>query len=151
MDKTDRIEALIPHRGRMRLIDAILSVDQDHAVTQATVRPDWPLTDPDGANPIILIELAAQAAGICLGWSQTLKPDEQRGPTGGWLVGIKRAGFSIAYIPVDTCITIRSQNRMAVDLYREISATASIGETPIGEIQLQVLQAGKTSFSDLSG
>ena len=150
MGETYRIEDLIPHRQRLRLIDTITSVDQDHAETRATVRPDWPLMTPGGANPIVLIELAAQTAGVCLGWSQTLKPDEQRGQTGGWLVGIKRAHFSVHTIPVETCITIRSENRMAIDQYREISATASISETPIAEIQLQVLQAGKTAFSDLN-
>ena len=148
MQPTPPIEALIPHRGRMRLIDTIVSVDRDHAVTRATVVSGWPLMTADGASPIILIELAAQTAGISLGWSETEKPEDQRGQNAGWLVGIKRADFSIDRIPVKTCIAIRSDTTMAVDQYKEITAVATIDDTPIGEIQLQVLQAGKTAFSE---
>ena len=144
------IEDVIPHRGRMRLVDTILIVEADLAVTQATVRPDWPLMTPDGVHPIILIELAAQTAAVSSGRSHAPDSDGEQRPTGGWLVGIKRADFSIDCIPVDACITIRSQNRIAVDPYREISAVASIGDQPIGEVQFQVLQAGKTQFSDLT-
>jgi len=150
MNETYSIEDAIPHRGRMRLIDTILSVEEDLAVTQATVRADWPLITPDGVNPIILIELAAQTAAVSSGRSHAPDSDREQRPTGGWLVGIKRADFSIDRIPVDACITIRSQNRIAVDQYREISAVASIGDQPIGEVQFQVLQAGKTRFSDLT-
>jgi len=151
MKETPPIETLIPHRQRMRLIDTIVSVDQDHAVTRATVSPDWPLMTADGANPIVLIELAAQTAGVCLGWSETAKPEEQRGQSGGWLVGIKRAHFSIDRLPGGTCITIRSDTTMAVDQYKEITAAADVDGNPVGEVQLQVLQAGKTAFSSLSG
>ena len=144
------IEDVIPHRGRMRLVDTILIVEADLAVTQATVRPDWPLMTPDGVHPIILIELAAQTAAVSSGRSRAPESDGAQRPAGGWLVGIKRADFSIDRIPVDACITIRSQNRIAVDQYREISAVASIGDRPIGEVHFQVLQAGKTQFSDLT-
>ncbi len=144
------IEDVIPHRGRMRLVDTILIVEADLAVTQATVRPDWPLMTPDGVHPIILIELAAQTAAVSSGRSHAPESDGEQRPAGGWLVGIKRADFSIDCIPVDACITIRSQNRIAVDQYREISAVASIGDRPIGEVHFQVLQAGKTQFSDLT-
>jgi hypothetical protein len=40
---------------------------------------------------------------------------------------------------------------MAVDQYKEITAAADIDGNPVGEVQLQVLQAGKTAFSSLSG
>ena len=146
MQPTHPIEKLIPHRGRMRLIDTIVSVDRDHAVTQATVKPGWPLMTDGGANPIVLIELAAQTAGVSLGWSETEKPEEERGLNAGWLVGVKRADFSIDRIPAETCITIRSDTTMAVDQYKEITATAGIDDESIGEIQLQVLQAGKTGM-----
>lgn len=151
MQATSPIDTYIPHRGRLRLIDTILSVDRDHAVTRATVGPDWPLMAADGANPIVLIELAAQTAGVCLGWSQTQKPEARRGQSGGWLVGVKQARFSIDRIPEKTSITIQSETKMAVDQYMEITATASIDETPIGEIHLQVLQAGRTAFSGVAG
>jgi predicted hotdog family 3-hydroxylacyl-ACP dehydratase len=43
MNMIEDIENLIPHRERLKLIDSIVSVDQEHAVTRATVKENWPL------------------------------------------------------------------------------------------------------------
>ena len=144
------IEELIPHRDGMRLIDTVLAVDCDHAVTQATVAPDWPLVEDNGVSPIVLIELGAQTAGVCIGWQAKLDPDGMGGGPKGWLVGIKQAEFFIDRVPLHTCIVTRSESRLAVESYKEITATLHAGDKLIGRLHLQVLQAEKTRFSDVS-
>jgi hypothetical protein len=62
-----------------------------------------------------------------------------QGEASGWLVGIKKAHFHIDTIPLNTCITIRSENRLVVENYKEIAATAHIGKLLIGDIILQIL------------
>ncbi|RLC00730.1 MAG: hypothetical protein DRI57_31950, partial [Deltaproteobacteria bacterium] len=57
------IEELIPHRDRMKLIDRIIEVDDETALTESVVTREWPLYDGNSVNSIILIELAAQTAG----------------------------------------------------------------------------------------
>ena len=141
MDVIEDIEDLIPHRERLKLIDTITFVDQEHAVTRATVKESWPLLSGDAVSAIVLIELAAQTAGVCIGWNQKMKSDGPRGEAKGWLVGIKNARFYVDKIPLDTCITTRSENYLVVENYREIAATASIGEKLVAEINLQILQA----------
>ncbi|RJQ68929.1 MAG: hypothetical protein C4519_22200 [Desulfobacteraceae bacterium] len=145
-DRIGPIEDLIPHRQNMRLIDTILSIDQDHAVTQATVKENWPLTTHDGASPLLLIELAAQTAGVCFGWNELQKPAAQRDAAKGWIVGIKKAQFFINRIAPAACITTRTENFLLVQQYKEIIATASLGETRIAVIHLQVLQADRSAF-----
>ena len=51
------IDELIPHRRPLRLIDQILEVDEDSAVTASTVTEQWPLIANGSVNPIVLIEL----------------------------------------------------------------------------------------------
>jgi len=139
MNHIEEIENLIPHRERLKLIDTIITVDQEHAVTRATVKENWPLLSGDAVSAIILIELAAQTAGVCIGWNQKMKSDGPRGEAKGWLVGIKNARFYVNTISLDSCITTRSENRLVVENYKEISSTASVGEKLVGEINLQIL------------
>lgn len=141
MNVIEDIEDLIPHRERLKLIDTIISVDQEHAVTRATVRESWPLLSGDGVSTIVLIELAAQTAGVCIGWNEKMKTSGPKGEAAGWLVGIKKAHFYIDKIPLNTCIILRSDNRLAAENYNEIAATARIGHTLVGEIILQIFRA----------
>ena len=139
MDVIEDIEDLIPHRERMKLIDTITFVDQEHAVTRATVKESWPLYSGDAVSAIVLIELAAQTAGVCIGWNEKMKSDGPMGEAKGWLVGIKNARFYVNTIPLDSCIITRSENRLVVENYKEIVSTASVGEKLVGEISLQIL------------
>ena len=145
MNVIDEIENLIPHRGRMKLIDTIVTVDQQHAVTRATVKQSWPLLSGDAVSTIVLIELAAQTAGVCIGWNEKMKTDGPKTKAEGWQVGIKKARFYVAKISLETCITVRSENRLVVENYREIAATARIGEKLVADINLQILQAAPDS------
>ena len=139
MDVIEDIEDLIPHRERMKLIDTITFVDQEHAVTRATVKESWPLYSGDAVSAIVLIELAAQTAGVCIGWNEKMKSEGPKGEAKGWLVGIKNARFYVNTIPLDSCIITRSENRLVVENYKEIVSTASVGEKLVGEISLQIL------------
>jgi len=85
MNMIEDIENLIPHRERLKLIDTIISVDQEHAVTRATVKESWPLFSVDAVSTIVLIELAAQTAGICIGWNEKMKTSGPKGEVAGWL------------------------------------------------------------------
>ena len=139
MNIIEDIEDLIPHRERLKLIDTIVSVDQEHAVARATVKESWPLLSGDGVCAIVLVELAAQTAGVCIGWNEKMKIGGPQCEASGWLVGIKKAHFHIDKIPLNTSITIRSENRLVVENYKEIAATVHIGLTLVGEIILQIL------------
>ncbi|CAE6788227.1 hotdog family protein [Paraburkholderia haematera] len=56
------IEAIIPHRGTMLLIDAVSTFSEEALSARATVRADAWYADADGAMPAwIGIELMAQA------------------------------------------------------------------------------------------
>jgi predicted hotdog family 3-hydroxylacyl-ACP dehydratase len=143
------IEALLPHGEGMRLIDAVVAVDALHAVTRATVQRQWPMVTGESVSPLLLIEVAAQAAGVYIGWNEQAKPGADSAAARGWLVGVKQARFYTASLALGCVITIRTEPQLAVDLYKEIAATLTSDDQCIAEVYLQVMQAAKSPFSGI--
>ena len=138
--KNITIEDLIPHRGMMLLIEEILELNHSHAVTAAVTNTSWPLAGDNGIQPLILVELAAQTAGVCNGWDRIITQgmDSEKK---GWLVGVKQAEFLIPTIPFNSRIITRSENSHNYEQLREINSTQHIDNTIIGKITLQLIQA----------
>jgi predicted hotdog family 3-hydroxylacyl-ACP dehydratase len=134
------IEDLIPHRGNMILIDHIVEIHKEYAVTEAIVKESWPLLTVDGVQPLILVELAAQSAGVCNGWDR-IKKKGLKSDSMGWLVGVKKAKFNIECIPLRSKIITRSENSSKYDNLRVTSSVSWLGKEIIGEITLQLFQA----------
>jgi predicted hotdog family 3-hydroxylacyl-ACP dehydratase len=134
------IEDLLPHRGVMLLVGEILEVDELHAVTQSTVDSSWPMADREGVSPLILVELAAQTAGVCNIWERIL----HEGPGSkklGWLVAVKRADFYLDHLSIGLSITARAENSHAFDKLREVNSRLYHGDRLLAEVVLQLFQA----------
>jgi predicted hotdog family 3-hydroxylacyl-ACP dehydratase len=134
------IEDLLPHRNSMLLIEEIMEGGPNAAVSSAVVNENWPLFDGSRVNSLILIEVAAQTAGICAGWAriqeQGLESDKK-----SWLVGIKRADFFVDALNLNDRIITHAVNSFKYESYRQITATARVGSKVVGEIELQAIQA----------
>ena len=133
------IEDLIPHRGRMKLVDQIIEVDEAAAVTLSTVTDKWPLIQNDFVNPLVLIEIVAQTSAVSIGWKK-LKEDGNNAGGKGWLVGLKAAEFFVDRIPLNTNIKTQTKINFSLDNYTEILGISKIGSDLVGEIVLQVLR-----------
>jgi len=133
------IEALIPHRGRMKLIGEIIEMNDSRCVTVSVASETWPLCSDGAVDPIILIELAAQTAGVHFGWDEMRSGNESAGRT-GWIVGIKKAEFFRDRIPVGSRIEVSITSRKSDETYAEISGVARIGPGVAGEVMLQVFR-----------
>lgn len=127
------IDNLIPHRRPLRLIDEILGVEEDSAVSAATISPQWPLLADGAANPIVLIELVAQTAAALGGLKQKKGASADR----GLIVGIKSANFFIDEIPLLSRIITRSTTRLLIENFKEITGVVQIDETVVARITLQ--------------
>lgn len=135
------IEDLLPHRGRMLLIDEVLEVTDTTAVTCATVTDKWPLFDGQVVDSLILIELVAQTAGVNNGWVR-IKQHGLDSEKKGWLVGIKQSRFLLESVALNDRIITRAENQFEYEGYRQILGTARIDKMLIGEVALQVIQTG---------
>ncbi|MBN1534048.1 MAG: hypothetical protein JXA20_15365 [Spirochaetes bacterium] len=133
------IDDLIPHRDRMRLVQEVLEADAKSAVTAATVSDAWP-TYADGAvSPVVIVELAAQTAGVSVGLDE-LARNRKRVAGKGWIVGIKRASFFVSSIPAGSRIVTRAWERVSHRDYAEIEGASSVEGSPVGTVILQVLR-----------
>ena len=134
------IEDLLPHRNGMLLIEEILEGDQKAAVSRAVVNENWPLCDGLRVNSLVLIEVAAQTAGICAGLARIrergLDSDKK-----SWLVGIKRSRFYVASLSLNDTIITRAENSFEYEGYRQIASTSRVGSKVVGEVELQAIQA----------
>lgn len=134
------VEDLLPHRDRMKLVDEIIEVNENKAVTTATVTRQWPLFKDESVHALACIELVAQTAGISNCW-EGIKKHGEHFINRGWLVGIKTAVFHIDAIPLDTRITTCSENQFEFKGYREILGTVAIASKVIAEVRLQLMQS----------
>jgi len=133
------IEDLMPHRGRMLLIDAILDIDDKAAVTRAKVTDRWPFFDGQAVSSLILIELVAQTAGINNSWVR-IKKRGQASEKKGWLVGIKQSRFFVDSVGLGDLIVTQAENQFEYESYRHVSGIARIGDVIVGEVSLQLFQ-----------
>jgi len=134
------VEDLLPHRGAMLLIGEVLEVDDLHAVTLSTVAATWPLADGQGVPPLILIELAAQTAGICNGWNR-IRTQGLDSEQMGWLVAVKRAKFFIDHLPLGSVLRARAENTLVFDKFREVTSQLHHKDQLVAEVVLQLYQA----------
>lgn len=93
------VEQLIPHRLPMRLVEAVVRVDDESIKTTALVREAWPTARDGRVQTLMLIELIAQTAAVLQGWRERHK---NKAGIGGLLVGIPEAKAHAATIPVGT-------------------------------------------------
>ena len=135
------LEDILPHRGAMSLIDNVISVAEDYAVTEAIVSKSYPMADSHGVPPLIMVELAAQTAGVCNGLGR-IKTEGKDSSKKGWLVGVKRAKFFVDdSIAIGSRLVIRSENRHEFDMLREVFCVVHLDDALLGEITLQLIQA----------
>lgn len=139
MKSAETIHTLLPHRGRMKLIEEIIAAGDDFAVTAATVTDEWPLVQPNGVSPVVLIELMAQTASIAIGWKKL--QNEEPLHVKGWLVGVKNASFKVTSIPLQTRVITQAQVQAKLDNYTIIGGESKINDVTAASIAVQVLQA----------
>ena len=83
------IEDLLPHRGPMRLLDAVNRWSPDGVTCQATVRPENPFVRDGRLLEVAHLELLAQGAAAHITLS-----DPFRRPVRGYLVAARDLTFS---------------------------------------------------------
>ena len=142
-----QIEDLLPHRGRLLLIEKIRHLSDNEAETQATVNAQWPFFSNGRAAAIVLIELVAQTAGVNNGWTR-LRQDGIHADRKGWIVGIKQASLLVASVAANGILITRTVNRYAFEGFREIEGTVAMGSQTVAEVTLHLMRSEPTEPID---
>ena len=135
------IEALIPHRDRMRFLDAVVTVDTERALTSATVTEDWPLYLGGSVDVLVTIELVAQTAALLEGWKRL---QSNRGGATGWLVGIKSADFRRPRLVVPATLITEVVRSYALEGYAVFTGTVRCGSEIVASMQIQAFRPEET-------
>ena len=106
------MDAWLPHRGRMRLIDRVEQCDADGIACTAIVRPDGLFTGADGMPAWIGIELMAQAAAA---WAGAAARAGGGAPRAGVLVGSRRYDAHEPLFPVGAALRVTAVCALAGD------------------------------------
>ena len=136
------IETLIPHRDRMRFLDAVITVDTEKAATSATVTENWPLYHEGSVDVLVTIELVAQTAALLEGWKRL---QSNRGGATGWLVGIKTADFRCSRLAVPATLITEVVRSYALEGYAVFTGRVSIGSEIVADMQIQAFRPEETA------
>ena len=131
------IEALIPHRNRMKLLDDVIAANEESAVTSARVSHSWPLCKGGYVDPIALIEIVAQTAAVFISCKKGIKTGGSRR---GWIVGIKNADFFVDRIPLDTVLITTVKDLYHLDQYSVLDGEVTAAAKTLCRIQIQVFR-----------
>ena len=131
------IETMIPHRGRMKLIEKVVAVDDQKAITVATTSEDWPLYRDGSVDVLVTIELVAQTAALLEGWKRLRSG---RGGTTGWLVGVKSADFSLPRVHVPDTLITEVTKSYAVEGYAVFGGTVRMVDRVLATLSVQAFR-----------
>lgn len=103
------LEALLPHRPPMLLLDRFVAGDPDHAVASLRVRADGPFFEAGRGLPAwALVEVFAQTAALIGG----LKAAHDGVPVAqGFLLGTRRLDCPVSHVPEGVELTVEARTR----------------------------------------
>ena len=106
MSDAHPLDAWLPHRGRIRLVDGVTPCDADAIECTAVVRPDGLFAGPHGMPAWIGVELMAQAAAA---WSGAQARAAGGGPRVGYLVSARRYDADVPAFAAGATLVVRAR------------------------------------------
>ncbi len=144
------VEDLIPHRGDMSWLDAVLSADDETVVAQATVRPDSYFVR-DGRAPVwVGVEYMAQAISAWAGNRARLKGQAVKV---GLLLGTRRYDVHRQAFLVGDCLRIEARCELMGDNGLGMFASRIfVDDALVAEANLSVFEPpNEAAFLNFSG
>lgn len=103
---------VMPHQGKMLLLDRILEWDDEQLRALAVIRRDLPMSDDQGLPAYVGLELMAQAAAALAGCHAR---SQQIPPQIGFLVGSRRYHCNCSYFPLGAALEIQVRQSLRGD------------------------------------
>jgi predicted hotdog family 3-hydroxylacyl-ACP dehydratase len=123
----------------MLLLDTVLEVDENHAITETLVKTSWPTAATAGVSSLLCVELVAQTIGVCNVW-RLMRVDGENANKNGWLVAVKKAIFHAATLPIGARLTIRVENGFCFHPFCESTGLVHWQGKLVAEVVAQIYQ-----------
>ena len=140
-------EELIPHRGRMRLVERVVGLGEGWLESATRVASTWPTCDDSAVEALVLVEVLAQTAALLTGWER--RDIEAQGGRGG-LVGVRRAHFAQDRVPVGTELLARVTVLRRVQGYRVFEGRVTDGTRTLCDGELQAMRPDAADAGEFS-
>lgn len=111
MDAPD-IRTLVPHAGRMVLLDRVIAVDEDSLCAEVTIREDSLFCGPDAVGAWVGIEYMAQAIAAHAGHAARLKGEPVKI---GFLLGTRRYECARPSFPLGSVLRVKVRSLLIAD------------------------------------
>ncbi len=132
------IEAVVPHRGRMLLLDRLFAGDGDGVIVGAVVAADNLFADDDGVPAWVGIEYMAQAISAWAGCRALARGEPIRI---GFLLGTRRYECSAAHFAFGTSLRIEVRRELFGDNGMGMfSCRIVAGEAELARAQVAVFE-----------
>lgn len=132
------IAEVVPHAGGMRLLDELLSADEEHAVARTTVRATQLFVDESGMPGWVGIEFMAQAIAA---WAGVRDWRAGRAPGIGFLLGSRRYECHEPAFPVGSVLTVHVRADLIGDNgLGMFSCALLLGERVVAHATISVFQ-----------
>ena len=132
-----KIEDFIPQRRPMLLIDEFVQATWDQAQVRTEVRDSWPLAHCGQVDPVVLIEVVAQTAGVLAGWR---KRDKEKQGGRGWLVGIRKTRLDTKPLVVGSKLDSHVEVGYEIDNYAVFKGRVELDGHEIAAVEIQTFQ-----------
>ena len=103
---------LVPHSGRMRLLDAAIEGDDESLLARVEIRADSLFFDGAGVGAWVGIEYMAQAVAAWAGWRMRLAGGE---PKVGFLLGSRRYESERSAFQLGECLLVEARRQFQAD------------------------------------
>jgi predicted hotdog family 3-hydroxylacyl-ACP dehydratase len=149
MDSTlANLDDVLPHRRRMRLVDALERADAQGGVVRLEVREGAACLSHEGhLKPTWCVEVIAQAVACYVGWTWIGRPD--RPGTFGYVVAVDDCS-----VDVNACARVRPGDSLRVEVRKEFemplagvySGVLRLGSETLGRTSLKVIIESDLGF-----
>lgn len=106
------IDSLVPHEGRMMLLDRVISVDEDSLCAEVRIRPDSMFCGEDGVGSWVGIEYMAQAIAAHAGYKSRLRGEPVKI---GFLLGTRNYDAATPFFAVGSELRIYVRSLLMAD------------------------------------
>ncbi len=132
------IEAVVPHRGRMLLVNRLLARDEDSVVVGAVVAADNPFAEDQGVPAWIGIEYMAQAISAWAGCRGLARGEPARI---GFLLGTRRYQGSASHFAIGAQLRIEARRELFGDNGMGMFSCRILeGESELAHAQVSVFE-----------
>lgn len=131
------VEELVPHSGRMSLLDRIVDYGEEWLHAEVRITTDSMFVDEQGVPAWIGLEYLAQTIGAFAGLQERLKGDK---PKLGFLVGSRKYICSQDYFTIGQVLLLKVEREMETESGLNVFQCVLLGQGVEASARLNVFQ-----------